>query len=131
LALIVERYWVEISAVAWRLMRADLLAEADVDAIIHTTTAISPTNAAAAIASVYRIKIKCFSETMNAQGSAASLDQHLSSPKTRRCLSSFAMSSSLFRDASEEAEMRKHLIRERPLSHADTTRMEFIMLAAG
>jgi hypothetical protein len=54
LTLIVERYCVDISAVALRLMRADLLAEADVDAIIHTTTAISPTNAAAAIAAKHR-----------------------------------------------------------------------------
>jgi hypothetical protein len=46
-------------------------------------------------------------------------------------LSSFAMSSSLFRDASEGAEMRSHLVRERPLGHADMTRMEFIIIAAG
>ena len=27
--------------------------------------------------------------------------------------------------------MRNHLVRERPLGHAEMTRMEFIMLAAG
>ena len=41
------------------------------------------------------------------------------------------MSSPVFRDASEGAEMRIHLVRERPLGHAEMTRMEFIMLAAG
>jgi hypothetical protein len=41
------------------------------------------------------------------------------------------MSASLFRDASEGAEMRNHLVHERPLGHAEMTRMEFIMLAAG
>jgi hypothetical protein len=46
-------------------------------------------------------------------------------------LSSFAMSASLFRDASKGAEMRNHLVRERPLGHAEMTRTEFIMLAAG
>lgn len=35
------------------------------------------------------------------------------------------------RDASEGAEMRNHLVCERPLGHAATTRMETIMLAAG
>jgi hypothetical protein len=45
-------------------------------------------------------------------------------------LSSFAMSSSLFRDASEGAEMRNHLVRKRPLGHAKITRFDFIMLAA-
>ena len=35
------------------------------------------------------------------------------------------------RDASEGAKMRKHLVRERPLGHAEMTRMETIMLAAG
>jgi hypothetical protein len=42
-----------------------------------------------------------------------------------------SMSASLFRDASEGAEMRNHLVHERPLGHAKMTRMEFIMLAAG
>jgi hypothetical protein len=46
-------------------------------------------------------------------------------------LSSFAMSSSVFRDASEGAEMRNHLVRERPLGHAEMTQMELILLAAG
>jgi hypothetical protein len=41
------------------------------------------------------------------------------------------MSSSLFRDGSEGVEMRKHLVREQPLGHAEMTRTEFIMLAAG
>jgi hypothetical protein len=41
------------------------------------------------------------------------------------------MSSSLFRDASEGAEMPNHLVRERPLGRAEMTRMETIMLAAG
>jgi bacterioferritin-associated ferredoxin len=41
------------------------------------------------------------------------------------------MSSSVFRDASEGAEMRNHLVRERPLGHADMSRMELIMFAAG
>ena len=41
------------------------------------------------------------------------------------------MSSSLFRGASEGAEMRNHLVRERPLGRAEMTQMEFIMLAAG
>src|SRR3974390_1473199 len=44
---------------------------------------------------------------------------------------SFAMSASLFRDASEGAEMRIHLIRKRPLSHAEMTRLAFIMIAGG
>ena len=35
------------------------------------------------------------------------------------------------RDASEGAKMRNHLVRERPLGHAEMTRMETIMLAAG
>ena len=43
---------------------------------------------------------------------------------------SFAMSASLFRDASEEAEMRNHLVRKRPLGHADMTRFDFIMFVA-
>jgi hypothetical protein len=51
------------------------------------------------------------------------------------------MSSSLFRDASEGAEMRNHLVSQSsaaamarpraPLLARDMTRMEFIMLAAG
>ena len=41
------------------------------------------------------------------------------------------MSVSLFRDTSEGAEMRNHLVHERPLGHAEMTRMEFIMLEAG
>jgi hypothetical protein len=40
------------------------------------------------------------------------------------------MSASLFCDASKGVEMRNHLVRERPLGHAEMTRMEFIMLAA-
>ena len=43
---------------------------------------------------------------------------------------SFAMSASLFRDASEEAEMRNHLVRKRPLGHADMTRFDFIIFVA-
>jgi len=39
------------------------------------------------------------------------------------------MSASLFRDASEEAEMRNHLVRKRPLGHAAMTRFDFIMIA--
>jgi hypothetical protein len=35
------------------------------------------------------------------------------------------------RDASEKAEMRNHLVRERPLGHAEMTRIEAMMLAAG
>jgi hypothetical protein len=35
------------------------------------------------------------------------------------------------RDASEGAKMHNHLVRERPLGHAEMTRMETIMLAAG
>jgi hypothetical protein len=35
------------------------------------------------------------------------------------------------RDASEGVKMRNHLVRERPLCHAEMTRMETIMLAAG
>jgi hypothetical protein len=46
-------------------------------------------------------------------------------------LSCFAISASFFRDASEGAEMRNHLVHERPLGHAEMTRMEVIMLAAG
>ena len=53
------------------------------------------------------------------------------SPAVSVHLSSFAMSASLFRDASEGAEIRNHLVHERPLGHAEMTRMEFIMLAAG
>jgi len=53
------------------------------------------------------------------------------SPGVSVHLSSFAMSASLFRDASEGAEMRNHLVRKRPLGHAEMTRMETIMLAAG
>ena len=53
------------------------------------------------------------------------------SPGVSIHLSSFAMSASLFRDVSQGAEMRNHLVRERPLGHAEMTRMEFIMLAAG
>ena len=53
------------------------------------------------------------------------------SPAVSIHLSSFAMSASLFRDASEGAEMHNHLVRERPLGHAEMTRTEFIMLAAG
>ena len=45
-------------------------------------------------------------------------------------LSSSAMSSSLFRDTSEGAEMRNHPARKRPLGHADVTRFDFIMLVA-
>jgi hypothetical protein len=41
------------------------------------------------------------------------------------------MSASLFRDASKGAEMRNHLVHERPLGHAEMTRTETIMLAAG
>jgi hypothetical protein len=41
------------------------------------------------------------------------------------------MSASLFRDVSQGAEMRNHLVRERPLGHAEMTRMETIMLAVG
>ena len=44
---------------------------------------------------------------------------------------SFAMSASLLRDASEGAKMRNHLVRKRPLSHAEMTRLAFIMIAAG
>jgi hypothetical protein len=40
------------------------------------------------------------------------------------------MSASLFRDASEGAEMRNHLVRKRPLGHADMARFDFIMLVA-
>jgi len=32
---------------------------------------------------------------------------------------------------SEGVKMRNHVVRERPLGHAETTRMETIMLAAG
>ena len=53
------------------------------------------------------------------------------SPGVSIHLSSFAMSASLFRDASKGAEMRNHLVRERPLGHAEMTRMETIVLAAG
>ena len=35
------------------------------------------------------------------------------------------------RDASEGPKMHNHLVRERPLGHAEMTRMETIMLAAG
>jgi hypothetical protein len=42
-------------------------------------------------------------------------------------LSSFAMSSPVFRDASEGAEMHNRLVRY----HAKMSRMEFIMMAAG
>ena len=35
------------------------------------------------------------------------------------------------RDASEGAKMRNHLVRVRPLGHAEMTRMETIMLALG
>ena len=53
------------------------------------------------------------------------------SPGVSVHLSSFAMSSSVFRDASEGAEMRSHLVRERPLGHAKMSRTEFIVIAAG
>ena len=43
---------------------------------------------------------------------------------------SFAMSASLLRDASEGAEMRNHLVRKRPLGHAEMTRFDFIMFVA-
>ena len=51
---LVDELWLEISAVASRLIRCDLLAENDVVAIVHTATAISKTNAAAAIAAKHR-----------------------------------------------------------------------------
>ena len=44
---------------------------------------------------------------------------------------SFALSASLLRDASEGAKMRNHLVRKRPLSHAEMTRLAFIMIAGG
>jgi hypothetical protein len=64
-----------------------------------------------------------------------------SNPGVSIHLSSFAMSSSLFRDASEGAEMPSRLVSRSsaaamagpraPLLARDMTRMEFIMLAAG
>jgi hypothetical protein len=52
------------------------------------------------------------------------------SPDVSIHLPSFARSSSIFRDASEGAEMRNHLVRKRPLGHADMTRFDFVMLVA-
>jgi len=43
---------------------------------------------------------------------------------------SFAMSASLSCDASQGAEMRNHLVRKRPLGHAEMTRFDFIMFMA-